>query len=51
MCTSVCLHIRMCTTYVPGAIRDQKRDSDPMEMKLWIVLSHHVGALSQTLVL
>lgn len=33
----------MCTFYVPGALGAQKA-SDPLELELWLVVSHHVSA-------
>jgi hypothetical protein len=33
----------MCTMCVPGAYRSQKRGSDPMDLELQMVLSHHKG--------
>lgn len=38
-----CLHVRMCTAGGPGAHRSQKREMGPRHMKLWMVVSHHVG--------
>lgn len=41
MCfTSVCL----CTTQRPSAHRDQEAPSDPLELELLMVVSHHVRA-------
>lgn len=33
----------MCTMCVPGIFRGQKRVSD-LELELWMVVTHHVGA-------
>lgn len=43
MCMSACLHVYMCVTCVPGAHKGQKRDLDPLELTLHIVISCHVG--------
>jgi hypothetical protein len=45
---SVCLHICMCTVYVPGTLRDQKKVSDPLKLKLQMVICQYVGAGNQT---
>lgn len=29
-----CLHIFLCTTYVPGVLEGQKRESDSLELEL-----------------
>ena len=34
----------LCTMYVPGVHRAQKRVWDALELKLRMVVSHHVGA-------
>lgn len=39
------------TTWVTGAQRGQKRMSDLLELKLQIVMSHHMGARKQSRVL
>lgn len=36
------LHVYLCTTCPPGALI--KRASDPLELELWMLVSHHVGA-------
>lgn len=42
MCKSfACMYV-MCTLYVPGAYRGQKRASDPLDIKSWMVLRHSV---------
>ena len=33
------LHVCLCTVYMPGACRGQKRASDPLELELQIVVS------------
>lgn len=43
----VYLHVSMCTMYVPGAFRDQKRVSDPLEPRSGVMdycVKQHVGA-------
>lgn len=40
-----------CAPYACSAHGDQKRASDPPELELHMVLSHHVGAGNETLVL
>ena len=39
-----CLHVCLCTTYMPGAYGVQKRVLDPLELELQTVVSHHVDA-------
>lgn len=34
-----CLHVYLCTTCMPS----QKRASDPLGPKLWMVVAYHVG--------
>jgi hypothetical protein len=41
----------MSIIYVSGAHEDQKRASDPLELELQTVVSHHVGSRNQTWVL
>ena len=36
-----CLHVYLCTVYMPGAFRGQKRASDPLELELTVVVSHY----------
>lgn len=43
MDTNLCLHVFMCTTYVPGAHGKQKKALE-MELQIQIVVSHHVDA-------
>lgn len=43
------IHLRvrfacMCTTYVLGGCRGQKRSSDTLELELRVVVNHHVGS-------
>lgn len=38
------LPVCMYTTCVSGAPRDQRTVWDPLELELWIVVNHHVGA-------
>lgn len=42
------LHVFMCTMYVPGAQRGQRRVWDPLELELAMVVSRNVGAKNQT---
>jgi hypothetical protein len=42
-----CLHVYLCTMYVPGAQGGQKRALDSLELKLQTVVSHSVGAGTQ----
>jgi hypothetical protein len=39
-----CLHLYMYTMCIPGAQRGQKRVSEALQLKLQIVVSHHVTA-------
>lgn len=49
MCESfACMYV-MCTVYVPGAYGGQKRASDPLDIKSWMVLRHSVGAGNRNL--
>lgn len=41
----------MCTMFVPGACGGLKRASDPVELGLLMVVSHHVRAGNKTQVL
>lgn len=45
------LHTPVYTTCTSGACRGQKRASDPLELKLRMVVSHQVGAGNRTQVL
>lgn len=38
----------MCTTFVSGAHRGQKKASDSLKLGLWIIVSHHVSAEHRT---
>ena len=46
-----CPRVYLCTTRVPDAFGGQKRALDPWEMGLPVVVSLHMGAMSQTWVL
>ena len=39
------LFVYLCTTYIPGAFRDQKMLTDALELELQTVVSCHVGAV------
>lgn len=39
------------TKWVPGTPRNQKRELEPLELELKILVRHHVGAADQTQVL
>ena len=39
-----CLHVCLCTMYMPGALGGQNRVADPLELKLHMVMHYHVGA-------
>lgn len=43
-----CLHVCLYTTCIPGALRDQKRESYSLELELQMVLSHYGGAGNET---
>lgn len=45
-----CLHVCMCTVWVPGARGGQKA-TDPLELELWVIVSRYVGSGNQTQVL
>lgn len=36
------MHVYLCTTRVPGAHGGKKKASDPLEMELQTIVSHHV---------
>lgn len=38
----------VCTMYMPGALRGQKKVLDPLKLKLQMVMSQYVGAGNQT---
>jgi hypothetical protein len=38
------MFVYMCTMCLPNACRGQKRESDPLELELEMVVSHHVSA-------
>ena len=40
-----CLNVCLCTTYVPGARRTQKRALDTLELESQMVVSHSVVGL------
>lgn len=50
-CMSVCLHEHMCTAFMPGTGRGQKRALHPLVLELQVIVSLHVGARNQTWVL
>lgn len=35
------LHVFLCTTYVPGALRGQKKMSDPLKLELQLVVKYY----------
>lgn len=41
----------MCTMSMPSALEGQKKISDHLELELWVVMSHQLGARNQTWVL
>lgn len=47
------MHVCICITVLPSASRGQQRESEsgPLELDLWTIVSCHVGARHQTLVL
>jgi hypothetical protein len=38
----------LCTMCMPSASEGQKRALDPLELELWIFVSHHVDSGKQT---
>lgn len=44
MCKSVCLHVCMCTVFVPGAQGGQKKALDLLELELQTVVFCRIGA-------
>lgn len=47
-CTSVCLHMCLCTMCMSGDQRGPKAASDPLEGELQMVVSCHISARNQT---
>lgn len=47
MCMGVSLHKSLCTAYVPGTHKDQKRTLDDLELELLVDVNSHVGAKNQ----
>lgn len=47
----VCMHICLCAIYMPVVLGSQKRALVPLEWELQMVMSCHVSARNQTLVL
>lgn len=45
------LSVYLCTMCMPDTHRGQKRVSNPLELELWMVVNHHVGAGSQACIL
>lgn len=45
VCLPVCMH---CVTYMPDAHGGKKRELDPLELELQIILSQHVRGGNQT---
>lgn len=45
---NACLHTLVCTEYVLGALRTKKKASDLLELELWEVVNHCVGAGNRT---
>lgn len=46
-----CLHAWLCSTCVSGIRRGQKQALGPLELESWMLISYHVGADNQALVL
>lgn len=40
----LCRHECLCTTGTPRVLGDQKRESDPLEPELQVVVRNHMGA-------
>lgn len=38
------MHVCLCTMCVPGAPRDQKKASGPLELELKMTVNYHMGA-------
>lgn len=43
-----CLHVYLCTTYVPGALGAQKKVSDRLGLEQRMIVRHHVVSETQT---
>ena len=44
VCVPACLHVCcMCVTCIPGALRGEKRVSDPLKLDLQRIVSCHMG--------
>lgn len=42
------LHVLLCNTCVPGALREQKKGANPLELELEMAISNSVSAGNQT---
>lgn len=51
MHTKFYLHVYMCVTCVPGIQGSKKRSLGPLELDLWMIVSHHVDVGNQTQVI
>ena len=40
----VCIHVCLCTAFMHGPCKCKKWASDPLELELLMVMSHHMGA-------
>jgi hypothetical protein len=40
----ILLHVYMCNKYMPDSLGDPKDVFNPLELELWVVVGHHVGA-------
>jgi hypothetical protein len=38
------MHVSICSVYMPDDHGEQKKALDPLELELWVVVRHHVGA-------
>lgn len=45
----LCLNNVKCTTFVPGTQESHRRTSDPLELQLQMIVTHHVENLAPVL--
>lgn len=43
MCTMFWMHVCLCTAFMPGSHRGQKKVLDALNLELETILSYHVG--------
>lgn len=51
MCMNILLHICICTICLPGALGEQRRALDTLELELQVIVNCHLDSRNQTQVL